>query len=161
MSIRQTPPGRGSSVASIPIQRTIFTGSVKYSNTASGGAATRTSCSTTLVSARASATAAPPLVLLDDLLEAREAPWQHVGEEAVKVIEALRAHAVEAAGAVAPLAHEPGLLQHLQMLGDRRLRDLEARGDVTRAQLAAGQQPKDLAPLGLCDRLEDLHAAMK
>src|SRR3954463_9591284 len=63
MSNRQTPPGRGSSVASLPIQRTSFDGSVKYSNTTSGGASTRTSCSMRSVAAGVSAT----LALLDDL----------------------------------------------------------------------------------------------
>jgi hypothetical protein len=46
---RQTPPGRGSSVASVPIQRTIRAGLVKYEKTVSGGASTLTSCSTLLV----------------------------------------------------------------------------------------------------------------
>src|SRR4051794_480419 len=92
--IRHTPPARGSSVASIPIQRTIFAGSVKYSNTASGGASTRISCSTTLVPTGVASTA-PPLVLLDGLLQALEAAGHHVGEEAVQVREALGADAVE------------------------------------------------------------------
>src|SRR5580693_2194332 len=41
------PPGRGSTVWSIPCQRRIFSGSVKNGNTASGGAAIRISCSMT------------------------------------------------------------------------------------------------------------------
>src|SRR3954470_3267446 len=102
MSNRQTPPGRGSSVASLPIQRASFDGSVKYSNTTSGAASTRTSCWMRSVAPGISATAAP-LVLLHDPLELLEPPWQHVGEEALEVVQALGADAVEAPRAVAPL----------------------------------------------------------
>ncbi len=43
--IRQIPPGRGSSVASVPIHWTILAGSVKYANSVSGLAATLASYS--------------------------------------------------------------------------------------------------------------------
>src|SRR3954470_13596016 len=86
ISNRQTPPGRGSRVASLPIQRASFDGSVKYSNTSSGGASMRTSCSMRSVAAGASATAAPPVVL-HHALQVLEPPGQHVREEAVQVLQ--------------------------------------------------------------------------
>src|SRR5438270_10517934 len=106
---RQIPPGRGSSVASVPIHSTIFAGSVKYENTVSGAAATRTSCSRTLVAAGASGTASP-LLRFGRTLEALQPGREHLGEEAVKVVEALWADAVEAPRPVTALADEPRLL---------------------------------------------------
>src|SRR3954464_7092044 len=91
--IRQAPPGRGSSVASLPIQETSFAGSVKYSNTTSGGAATWTSCSTVSVSTRSVGTF-PPLVGLDHLLQPLEPLREDVGEELVQVAQPLGPHAV-------------------------------------------------------------------
>src|SRR5205085_4172060 len=138
------------------IRSSIFAGSVKYGNTVSGAAATRISCSRTLVAAGASGTA-PPLLCFGRALEALQPGRQHLGEEAVKVGEALGADAVEPPRPVAALADEPRLLEHRQVLGDRRLRDGEARRDLARASFSLRQQPQDLPALGLGDRLEDLH----
>src|SRR5436305_11306440 len=91
----------------------------------------------------ASATAAP-LVFLDDLLELFEPSRQHVREEAVEVVEALGADAVEAARAVAPLLDQPRLLEHRQVLGDCRLSDGEPRCLLPGAALAAREQPEAL-----------------
>src|SRR3954470_9932828 len=115
ISNRQTPPGRGSSVASLPIQRASFDGSVKYSKTASGGASTRTSCSIRSVAAGVSATAAP-LVLFHDSLELLEPAGQHVREEAVQILQTLRPDAVEAPCALPALFHQACGLEHLQVL---------------------------------------------
>src|SRR6266480_2596663 len=150
---RQTPPGRGSSVASMPIHSTIFTGSVKYENTVSGEAATRTSCSRTSVAAGASGTA-PPLLGLGRTLEARQPGRDHVGEEAMEVGEALGSHAVEPPRPVAALADQARLLEDREVLRDRRLRDGEARGDLPGASLSLCQQAQDLPALRLGDRLE-------
>src|SRR3954469_12345077 len=154
MVMGHRPPGRGFSVASEPIQRTIRTGSVKCAKTVSGRAATRTSCSTTSVVA----TTGLPLLALGGALERLQATGQYVGQEAVQLVEAFRAHAVQAPRPGAPLVDQPDLLEHAQVLGDGRLGHQEARGDVAGAQLAAGQQAQDLAALGLRDGLEDLHA---
>src|SRR4051794_29619337 len=153
ISNRQTPPGRGSSVASLPIQRTSFDGSVKYSNTTSGAASTRTSCSIRSVAAGVSAT----LVLLDDLLQAPQPAGQHLGEEAMQVAQSLGANAVQTPRAVTPLVHEACVLQHLQVLGDGGLRDGEVARDVAGGALTGCQQPQDLASFRLGDCLEDLH----
>src|SRR2546430_13695857 len=64
-----------------------------------------------------------------------------------------RSHAVEAARAVAALVDEARLLEHLEVLRDRRLGHREARGDLARALLAGGQLSQDLAAFGLGERV--------
>src|SRR5207244_9040475 len=92
--IRQAPPGRGSSVASVPIHWTIFAGSVKYSKTLSGLAATRTSCSVrSSVLLRSAAISLGALLLLGDLLQPLQLARQDLGEEVVQLREPFRPHA--------------------------------------------------------------------
>jgi hypothetical protein len=98
-----------------------------------------------------------PLLRFRGLLQTVEAGRQNVGQEAVQVREPLRPQAVQPARAVASLLHEPRRLEHLQVLGDRRLGHREARSHLPRAQLVRGQHPQHLAPLGLGDCLEELH----
>src|SRR5256886_15728837 len=158
--IRQTPPGRGSSVASVPIHMTIFAGSVKYSKTLSGLAATRTSCSTRLsVLLCSAAISLDPLLPLGDLLQPRQTARQNLGEKVVQLREPLRSHAQNPPRALAALAHQPDVLEHLEVLGDRGLCDREVRRNLAGAQLPARQQPEHLAPLGLGDCVEHLHRA--
>src|SRR3954463_5285535 len=156
--MRHAPPGRGSSVAWVPNHSTIRAGSVKYAKTISGAAAIRSSCST-LVALGPAGIAPRPLLGLGRLLEALQPGRQDVGQEVLQLGEALGTDAEQAACPVAALADQPGLLEDLEVLGDGRLRDLELRGDRARAQLARGEQPQDLAALGLGDCLEDFHRA--
>jgi hypothetical protein len=72
-------------------------------------------------------------------------------EEAPELGQPLGAGLVEPARPFAALAQQPGLLEHGQVLGDGRARDLEARGDLTRAQLAIPHELEDLAPVRLGD----------
>src|SRR5205823_4407803 len=155
-AIRQTPPGRGSSVACAPIHCTILRGSVKKPKTISGGAAIRTSCSVTSVSAGVAGIGSA-LLVLGRLLEALQTGRYDLGEEAVQVGQPLWAHAVQATRAVAALADQARLPEHLEVLGDRGLGDGEARGDLAGTSLAGGQQAQDLSPRRLRDRFENLH----
>src|SRR2546423_7564787 len=118
---RHTPPGRGSSVASVPIHMHIRSGSVKYGKIVSGLAATRTVCSMTSVPLGSTGMAAGALLLLGEFLEPLQPRREHVGQETVQVVEALGADAEQAARAVAALVDQPGLLEHLQVLRDGRL----------------------------------------
>src|SRR5207237_8187180 len=102
----------------------------KYSKPLSGLAATRTSCSTRpsvlLCSAAISLGAR---LLLGDLLQPLQLGRQDLGEKVVQLREPLRPHAQNPLRALAALAHQPHVLEHLQVLRDRRLRDREMRRD--------------------------------
>src|SRR5207302_2211599 len=137
--MRQTPPGRGSSVASVPIQSTILAGSVKYANTISGAAAIRISCSMRpSVSLGLAGISSTSLLLLGELLQALEPARQQLGEEPLQVLEALRSHAQHALGPFAALVEKLDVLEDLQVLRDRGLRDGEVRGDLAGRELATG-----------------------
>src|SRR6476659_2646616 len=140
MSQRKVPPGRGSSSCERPIHCTILSGSVKNSKTVSGLASIRTSISTA-AAVSALATLVPPLLLE---LRGQLQPLESVGPETIQEVtqlgEALGPGAVEAARAFAPLGQQAGPAQHRQMLGYRRSRDVEMRGDLAGAQLAIPDQ---------------------
>src|SRR3954447_23841840 len=94
MSTRYTPPGRGSSVAATPIQRTALTGSVKNSNTVSGVASILTSRSTTR------ARLVPASTLLPFLgfrlaLELGQAEGPEPFEDLLELLQPFRTRAVE------------------------------------------------------------------
>src|SRR5512132_1754065 len=94
------------------------------------------------------------LLLLLLLCFAFECPEPDVPEalqEVPELDQALRSRPVEAPGAVASLAHEPRLLQDVQMLGDRRPRDLEVRRDLAGAELVLADEAQDRAPSRLGD----------
>ena len=74
----------------------------------------------------------------------------------MEVLQPFRSHAVQPSGAVPALAQKACFLQHLEVLGDRRLGDREARGDLAGAQLTRGEQPQDLPACRLSDGFEDL-----
>ena len=62
---------------------------------------------------------------------------------------------VEAPGAVASLGDEVGLLQHAEVLGDRRSGDVaELVGDVGGRELLGPHEPEDRPPPWLGERLE-------
>src|SRR4051794_28510185 len=109
ISTRYTPPGRGSSVAVAPFQRTIFAGSVKNSKTVSGAASIWTSRSTFSVWLVPASTLLPFLGF-SLALQLGEAECPEALEELLELLESLRTGAVEAPCPLAPLAHETGLL---------------------------------------------------
>src|SRR5262245_16657210 len=149
---RYTPSGRGSTVASTPIQRFIFSGSTKNSHTVSGLASIEIVRSTTAVSVVASMF--PSLLLLGFAFEGFQPRRPEALEELAELLEALRPHAVQASRAVPSLAHEPRLLEDVQMLGDRRARHVEMGRDLARAQLAVADEGENLTPPRSGDRLQ-------
>src|SRR6185437_8731176 len=81
-------------------------------------------------------------------------------EERLDLDEALAPRAVEPARAVSPLAHEPDLLQDVQVLRDRRARHVEVRRDLAGGELAVADERQDLTPPRRRDRLQrGLHTA--
>src|SRR3954454_8161608 len=146
------PPGRGSSVALLPIQRTAFTGSVKNSKTVSGLASIRTSHSTTIELVLASTLL--PFLCFRLTLQLRQAERPEALEELLELLQALRPGAVEAPRSLAPLTHETGLLEYAQVLRNRRARHFEARCDRARRQLALTDQLENLPPPRLSERLD-------
>src|SRR6186713_3029958 len=111
------PPGWGSRSAPRPFHSTIFSGSVKNSNTVSGRAAILTSRSTTAATSGWSTATSPPsfLVLRGDL-QALEPSAPERFQETPQILEALAPHAVEPLRALAPLVHEPRTLEDGEVL---------------------------------------------
>src|SRR6478735_3594115 len=142
----------------MPFQRMSFSGSTKNSQTVSGLAAIEIVRSTTAVSVVASML--PPLLLLCFAFEGFQARIPEALEELPELLEALGPHAVQASRAVPSLAHEPRLLEDVQMLGDRRARYVEVRRDLACAQLAVPDKRKNLPPPRSGDRLQcSLHTS--
>src|SRR5215471_21306361 len=65
-------------------------------------------------------------------------------EESLQLGEGLRAHAVETPGALAPFAHQAGLLEDGEVLRYRRAGDGEVRGNGAGRELVAADQLQDL-----------------
>src|SRR5262245_1922655 len=159
ISMRYAPPGRRSSVTSWPIHRFCFSGSTRKSHTVSGLAAIVSSRSITTCSAVFAMLA--PLLSFRFALERLEPLVPELLEEGPQLHETFGTSPVEAPGAVASLIHEPRLLQHCQVLRDRRPRQLEMRRDLARGQLGAGHQPQDRAAVRRGDRLQrSLHGVV-
>src|SRR5213075_2585777 len=66
---------------------------------------------------------------------------------------------VNAAGALAALDHKPGLLEHAQVLADRRPGHLELCRDLSRRQLPIPDQLEDAQPAWRGDHLQRFHDA--
>src|SRR3954447_16043446 len=111
------PPGRGSRVACSPIHCTAFAGSVKKSKIVAGLASMRISHSITWSLVPASTLL--PFLGLRLALELGEAERPETLEELLELRQAFRASAVEPLRPLTPLAHEAGLLEYAQVLGDR------------------------------------------
>src|SRR5918996_552870 len=135
------PPGRGSSSAFRPFHWIILSGSVKNSNTVAGAAAIRTSRSTMLRSS--TCTAFPPFLELGRQRQALQAVCPEALHELAQPAQALRPRPVETPGSFPTLHDEPGLLQHRQVLGDRRSRDLELGRDLSGGQLCIPDELED------------------
>src|SRR5262245_1844449 len=146
------PPGCGSTSAPMPIQRMTFRGSTKNSQTVSGFASIEIVRSYTVVSVTASMLLA--LLLFCLAFECLEPDVPEALEEVSELDEPFGTCAVEASGAVASFAHEPRLLQDVQVLGDRRPRDLEVRRDLAGAELAVADEAQNRAPSRLGDGFE-------
>src|SRR5439155_24462421 len=160
-STRHPLPGLPSDSAAAPIQRAIFSGSVKYWKTTSGLASTRTSLTTTPCSP-ITAIGRPPLVELYLRLQPLKAAVPELLEKASNLREGLRSRSVEAPHSVSPLAHQPGLAEDPQVLRYRLPGDVELRGDLPGRELVVPHQPQDGSSARLRYGLEHgLHAASK
>src|SRR4051812_43191084 len=95
-----------------------------------------------------------PLLLLCFAFECLEPGVPEALEEIAELNEPLGAGPVETSGAVAPLAHEPRLLENVQMLRDRRPRDVEVRGDLACTELTVTHEREDCAPVRRGDRFQ-------
>src|ERR1044071_3323199 len=149
------PPGLGSRLAWRPFHSTIFSGSVKNSNTVSGRAAILISRSTTVATSGWSTATSPPsfFVLCGDLQALEPVAPERV-QECTQVLEPFAADAVQALRPLAALAHQPRAFQNGQVLGHRRPRDGELGGDLTGRALAVRDELEDAAPVGLRDRAQ-------
>src|SRR5919202_5407846 len=99
------------------------------------------------------------LLLLRFAFERVEPDVPECLEELPEVCEPFRPCAVQAARSVASLAHEPRLLQDVQVLGDRRPRDVEVRRDLAGAELVVPYERQDPPPRLRGDGFErSLHA---
>src|SRR5688500_2598133 len=150
-STRYSPPGRGSSAAAWPIQRVAFSGCTRNSHTVSGLAAIWIS-PLTAVSVLASILL--PFLEFGLSLERLEPLVPELLEELPDRLEALRAGPVKAPRAVAPLIHEPRLLQDGQVLRHGRPGHVEVRRDLARGELAVTDERQDLAAVRRCNRLQ-------
>src|SRR5258706_12128951 len=79
------------------------------------------------------------------------------GQPHSRLAERLRLEMAEARGRPAVARDEPGLLEHLEMLGDSRLRHRKRRGKLGDGCVTLGQPREDRAPRGIGERTE--HAA--
>src|SRR5262245_49864430 len=136
----------------MPIQRRTFCGSTKNSQTVSGLASIAIVRSYTAVSVIASMLLL--LLLLCFAFERFEPDIPEAVEEVPQLDEPFGTCPVEAPGAVASLAHEARLLQDVQVLRDRRPRDLEVRRDLAGAELVLPDEAQDRAPPRLGDGFE-------
>ena len=74
----------------------------------------------------------------------------------VKRTNRVRVGAIEHLPAIAPEAHEPDVPQHLEVLGHRRLTELEVRHDVADVTFLGRKVDEDVATLSFSDRVEDV-----
>src|SRR5919198_4432481 len=95
-----------------------------------------------------------PLLSFGLSLERVQPVAPEVVEKRSQLLEPFRTRSVEASGAVASFAHEPGLLQDGQMLGDRGPSHVEVRGDLSGGELAVADEAQDAAPARLGDCLQ-------
>src|SRR3954468_14582370 len=104
---------------------------MKYSKTTSGGASTCTDA----VSGSAA------IVGLDGVLEALQARGPQLRQERLERLEALRTDLVEPAAALRADGDEARVLEHVQVLRDRLLGDVEVLGDlVDRARAVTDEE---------------------
>src|ERR687895_1568603 len=147
------PPGRGSSSAFRPFHWIILSGSVKNSNTVAGPAAIRTSRSTMLRSS--TCIAFPPFLELGRQRQALQSLCPEALHELAQPAKPLRHRPVETPGSLPALHDQSGFLQHRQVLGDRRPRDLELGRDLTGGELRIPDELEDAPAARLGDGAGD------
>src|SRR6266852_4769908 len=144
------PPGRGSISATVPTHSTCLSASVRKGQIVSGVASITISRMSSAISG-----SFVSLGGLGHIAQPFEARRPVVVEEVAKLAHLVLARLVKTPGAVPSLAHETRRLEHPEVLGNRRARDLsEVIGDRRRRELAGPHQPQDLPASGLCQRLE-------
>src|SRR6195256_2040098 len=126
------PPGRGSISATVPIHSTCLSASVRKGQIVSGVASIT-------ISRMSSAISAAFLLLggLGHVAQPFEAARPVVVEEIAELVHLVLARLIQTPRAVPSLAHQSRLLEHAEVLRDRRARDLaEVIGDRRRRELA-------------------------
>src|SRR6478672_9736865 len=102
----------------MPIQRVILSGSTRNAQTVSGAAAIEIVRSTVVASVVASMLR--PLFLLRFAFERLEPDAPELLQKLLQLVQPFGPGAVEPPRSVAPFAHEPSLLEHVEVLRDRR-----------------------------------------
>src|SRR4029453_18859287 len=152
MSIVNAPSGRASSIAYSPIHLIIASASVKYVNTSSGSASTKTDAVTGSASTLPRSDLGP---------QAFQALGPELGHEPSDRLEALGADDVETALALGLHGHEAGVPQDLQVLGHGLLADVEVGRDLVHraGPVPDQQQHRTATRLGQgCERGLRTHA---
>jgi DNA-binding CsgD family transcriptional regulator/tetratricopeptide (TPR) repeat protein len=88
------------------------------------------------------------------VFECLESDVPELLEEVLELGKPFGTCSVQAPRAVASLAHEPRLLQDVQVLGDRRPRDVEVGRDLPGAELVVAHERENLPPPGRGNRFE-------
>src|SRR5258708_4834776 len=153
MSISKTPPVAGSRVACWPIQRTMAAGSVRCRKTSSMGAGRSTPVSNRSLTLRLSVLRRVARVCQRAVQHA-EMAGPEVGQELLHRAETVWVDHEQVTRALTALVDQPGLVQHLQVTGDRLAGDVEMAGDLTDRAGVAGDEPQDRAPGRFGERLE-------
>src|SRR6266511_1153054 len=126
----------------MPIQRVALSASTRKAHTVSGVAAIEIVRSIEVVSVVASMLLL--LLLLRFAFECFEPDIPELREELLELGEPFGTCPVQASRAVPSLAHEPRLLEDVQVLRDRRPRDVEVRRDLAGTELVLADEREDL-----------------
>ena len=132
-SKRYTPPGRGSISARIPIQRIIFTGSVKNWKTKEGGASMNISLT------RRSAKVVPCL-LFSFHLQLGQTILPELVEKSSDLRKTLCPEPIKPTSATSSFAQQPGVNKHSQMLRDSWPGSIEIISYLPRAQFPTSDE---------------------
>jgi hypothetical protein len=84
-------------------------------------------------------------------LQPAEPSWPQLGQELVKRLQAFGPDGVQPPGALAVGSHQAGLLEDLQVLGDRLLGDVDPLGDLADRARRDADQAQDFLPARLCE----------
>src|SRR5215468_241466 len=146
-------PPPGSSTARWPIQRIMAAGSVRCRKTSSTGAGRSSSVLngsvTPVLSVRCAVVGG-----LQRGLELAKVVGPEVGQELLHGGKAVRVHQEQVTRALAALADQASLVQHLQVPGHRLGGDVEVAGDVTNRARIVRNQPQDGPAVRFGERLE-------
>src|SRR5579864_4165411 len=130
----------------MPIQRTIFTGSVKNSKTICGDASIK-------VSLLIGSPATPrPRFLFDFQFHLIQLQIPKAADQCAQAAETLRADPIESAGAAPSLGQQTRVSQNLQVLRDGRSRRFEMPGNFTGRQFVRANHSKNVDSTRLRER---------